>query len=88
MKNLEKNIYMSMLKINDESTKKLINDFYDKDKEILNLDIKIDKVLDFISDEKLVFRKDEVKSSISREDALKNAKNTHYGYFSLKRVVD
>lgn len=38
---------------------------------------------EYISRHKAVFRKDEPRKSLDREKALKNAKDTEYGYFRL-----
>lgn len=37
---------------------------------------------------KNVFREDKIKKSLSLEQSLKNAKNTHKGYFRTKAIFD
>ena len=42
----------------------------------------------YLSDEKNVFRKDEIKQDISHEDALKNAPKKDSDYFRVPKVIE
>ncbi len=42
----------------------------------------------YLTDEKNVFRKDEVKQDISHEEALKNAPKKDSDYFRVPKVID
>ena len=42
----------------------------------------------YLTEEKNVFRKDEVKQDISHEDALKNAPKKDSDYFRVPKVID
>lgn len=51
--------------------------------DIFTVDTSDIEMTELISNHKAVFRKDEVAPSISRQEALENAKDTEFGYFRL-----
>ncbi len=55
--------------------------------EIKNLDVKNIPETARVSDEGNIFREDEIKPSFSQEQALKNSKNTHNGYFLVPQIL-
>lgn len=57
-----------------------ILDFIDH---IFKVDTKDVKMTEMLENHKVILREDKVKNSLDREDALKNAKDTKYGYFKL-----
>lgn len=56
--------------------------------EILAVDTQGIPETEMVTEKVAQLREDEVKPSVSREDALKNAEDTEYGYFRLERVLD
>ncbi|MCI5839183.1 MAG: Asp-tRNA(Asn)/Glu-tRNA(Gln) amidotransferase subunit GatC [Peptoniphilaceae bacterium] len=78
---------LARLDLNEEKLEK-IAEKYNKIIEFINpiFDVNTDSVeeTDIASSFNATFRKDEIKKSLDREDALKNAKETEYGQFKLK----
>lgn len=58
----------------------LILDFIDH---IFDVDSEDVEITEMINNHKAILREDEIKDSLDREDALKNAKDTQFGYFRL-----
>jgi len=55
--------------------------------EIMEVDTSECKALEIVVEHNSPLREDVVEESISREDALLNARDKEYGYFRLQRVV-
>ena len=55
--------------------------------EIKNLDVENIPETSRVSDEGNVLREDKVEPSLSQEQALKNSKNTHNGYFLVPQIL-
>lgn len=55
--------------------------------EIKNLDVENIPETARVSDEGNILREDEIESSLSQEQALKNSKNTHNGYFLVPQIL-
>jgi aspartyl-tRNA(Asn)/glutamyl-tRNA(Gln) amidotransferase subunit C len=55
--------------------------------EIKNIDVENISETARVSDEGNIFRKDEIKPSLSQEQALKNCKNTYNGYFLVPKIL-
>ena len=55
--------------------------------EIKNLDVKDIQETTRVSDEGNVFRADEVTSSFTQEQVLKNSKSNHNGYFLVPQIL-
>ena len=87
---IEKLARLSRLKFEDNEMVEIKNDlermigFVEKLNE-LNLE-NVEPLL-FISSEKNVFREDEVKGSVPREDALKNAPDHDTEFFKVPKVI-
>lgn len=56
--------------------------------EILQVDTSQVEPTELITEHNARLREDTVAPSVSREDALKNARDREFGYFKLRRVVD
>ena len=87
---IEKLAHLARLKFNDEEKKAIKNDlqrmiaFVEK---LNELDLEGVEPLIHMSDEINVLREDEIKGSISREDALKNAPLHDEKFFKVPKVI-
>jgi aspartyl-tRNA(Asn)/glutamyl-tRNA(Gln) amidotransferase subunit C len=87
---IDKLAHLSRLKFEAEDKEAIKNDlqqmisFVEK---LGELDLENVKPLLFISDEKNVLREDEVKGSISREEALRNAPLHDDQFFKVPKVI-
>ena len=82
---------LSKLKISDENLEKMTNDMsniVEFANTLSNIDITGVKPTDHILDIKNVFRKDEAKDSVKRDDILKNAPESQGGCVSVPKVVE
>jgi len=52
------------------------------------LDTDNEEPLLHLTNAKNIFRKDEVKQTISREEALKNAPNSQNNFFTIPKIID
>lgn len=55
--------------------------------EIKNLDVKNIQETARVSDEENIFRADKVKTSFTQQQALKNSKSTHEGFFLVPQIL-
>lgn len=83
----------SMLKFNDEEMEKLeakLNESLNRVKILEEVDTENIENLYQINDDIEEFRKDQLEEEyvLSREEALKNAKEKQYGYFKLLNIMD
>ena len=79
-----------MLEISDDKLNEElenINSILEYADKIFDLDVENVKPLEMLPTHKARLRKDEVKESLDREEALKNAHDREYGYFRLKKVL-
>lgn len=82
---------LANLSLNDEEKDKFASQLT----EILNYVEKISSVsinneqpLFNVLGERNVFREDEIRTSLTQEEALKNAKDVYKGYFKVKAIFD
>jgi aspartyl-tRNA(Asn)/glutamyl-tRNA(Gln) amidotransferase subunit C len=81
---------LAKINLSEEQDKKYANDLTSvmgQMEEIKNLDVS--KILETarISKDENVLREDIIKGSLSQQDALKNSKNTHEGYFLVPMIL-
>ncbi len=87
---VDKLAHLSRLEFNDSEKKEIKNDlqrmiaFVEK---LNELDLDGVKPMLFMSDEVNVLREDEIKDSVSREDALKNAPVHDEQFFKVPKVI-
>lgn len=85
-KEVEKIYSLSNLNLEGKDVEDLSNKFnivIDFIEDIFDVDTENIKMTESIDAHKAVFRKDEAKESITRDEALANAKDTEFGYFRL-----
>lgn len=87
-----KKIYdLANLKLDDENLfelSKKFEDVFNFANEIMKLDTSNCEDLEIVVEHNSPLRDDIIEDSISRQDALLNAKDKEYGYFRVKRVVE
>ena len=82
---------LSKLNLTEEEITKYqtdLNSILDYTKVLDEIDISNINPSATTSDETNVFRKDEVKESLTRQEVLSNAKDKDYGCFFVKKVVE
>lgn len=83
--------HLARLEFNSESKAEILNDmnrmlaFVDK---LNELDTDSVEPLIYMTDEKNVLREDEVKQTVTQEEALKNAPKKDSDYFKVPKVID
>lgn len=85
-KEVEKIYRLSNLSLDGKDVKDLSNKFnivLDFIEDIFDVDTEGVELTESVNSEYAVFREDEAKSSITRDEALSNAANTEFGYFRL-----
>ncbi len=88
---VDKLAHLARLEFQDEQKSKIEQDlnrilsFMESLNEVDTSDV---KPLVYLTDEKNVFRKDEVKQDISHEEALKNAPKKDSDYFRVPKVIE
>ncbi len=88
---VDKLAHLARLEFQDEQKSKIEQDlnrilsFMESLNEVDTTDV---KPLVYLTDEKNVFRKDEVKQDISHEEALKNAPKKDSDYFRVPKVIE
>lgn len=83
---VEKIYRLANLSLEGKDTDLLANKFntvIDFIEDIFTIDTNEVTMTELIPSHKAVFRKDEAKESITRDEALANAKDTEFGYFRL-----
>jgi len=87
---VKKIYYLANLNVKEEELDIIAKKFDDVlvfANEIMKLDTSECKALEIVVEHNSPLREDVVEESISREDALLNARDKEYGYFRLQRVV-
>lgn len=87
---VKKIYYLANLKVKEEELDIIAKKFDDVlvfANEIMEVDTSECKALEIVVEHNSPLREDVVEESISREDALLNARDKEYGYFRLQRVV-
>ena len=87
---VKKIYYLANLNVKEEELDIIAKKFDDVlvfANEIMELDTSECKALEIVVEHNSSLREDVVEESISREDALLNARDKEYGYFRLQRVV-
>lgn len=83
---VEKIYELARLELNEDVEK--IADKFNKTLDFISPIFEVDttgvKMFDFATPKKAVFREDIPEKSLDRQVALKNAKDTQYGYFKLE----
>ena len=83
---------LSMIELDEEEVDLYLEDlkkvFQEIDREYENIDVEGFEPAYFINNRQQVLREDKVGESLSKEDALKNAPESEYGYFKLLNVMD
>lgn len=85
-KEVEKIYSLANLSLEGKDTENLSNKFnivLDYVEDIFDVDTEGVELTEAINTNFAVFREDEPVSSVSRDEALKNAANTEFGYFRL-----
>ena len=87
---VKKIYYLANLNVKEEELDIIAKKFDDVlvfANEIMELDTSECEALEIVVEHNSPLREDVVEESISREDALLNARDKEYGYFRLQRVV-
>ncbi|WP_029949996.1 Asp-tRNA(Asn)/Glu-tRNA(Gln) amidotransferase subunit GatC [Parvimonas micra] len=87
---VKKIYYLANLNVKEEELDIIAKKFDDVlvfANEIMELDTSDCEALEIVVEHNSPLREDVVEESISREDALLNARDKEYGYFRLQRVV-
>ncbi|MEB3024808.1 MULTISPECIES: Asp-tRNA(Asn)/Glu-tRNA(Gln) amidotransferase subunit GatC [unclassified Parvimonas] len=87
---VKKIYYLANLNVKEEKLDIIAKKFDDVlvfANEIMEVDTSECKALEIVVEHNSPLREDVVEESISREDALLNARDKEYGYFRLQRVV-
>ena len=87
---VKKIYYLANLNVKEEELDIIAKKFDDVlvfANEIMEVDTSECKALEIVVEHNSPLREDVVEESISREDALLNARDKEYGYFRLQRVV-
>lgn len=87
---VKKIYYLANLNVKEEELDSIAKKFDDVlvfANEIMELDTSDCEALEIVVEHNSPLREDVVEESISREDALLNARDKEYGYFRLQRVV-
>ena len=87
---VKKIYYLANLNVKEEELDTIAKKFDDVlvfANEIMELDTSDCEALEIVVEHNSPSREDVVEESISREDALLNARDKEYGYFRLQRVV-
>lgn len=87
---VKKIYYLANLNVKEEELSGIAKKFDDVlvfANEIMELDTSSCSGLEIVVEHNSPLREDVVEESISREDALLNARDKEYGYFRLQRVV-
>jgi aspartyl-tRNA(Asn)/glutamyl-tRNA(Gln) amidotransferase subunit C len=88
---VEKVADLANLSIKKNQIDRLINDFNETMKvvdKLTEINQNMPKATTQVNHLTNVLRKDEVKPSLSQEEALKNAPKTHNGYFVVDRLIN
>jgi len=81
---------LAKLNLTEKEIEKYVNEFSSVMgymEEIKSLNVENIPETARVTDEGNVFREDEVKPSFNQEQALKNSKNTHNGYFLVPQIL-
>lgn len=91
IKTVDEIAHLARLEFNDESKGEILNDmnrmlaFVDKLNELKTDDV---EPLIYMTEERSVLREDEVKVTVTQEEALKNAPKKDSDYFKVPKVID
>ena len=91
IKTVDEIAHLARLEFNDESKGEILNDmnrmlaFVDKLNELNTDDV---EPLIYMTEERSVLREDEVKVTLTQQEALKNAPKKDSDYFKVPKVID
>lgn len=91
IKTVDEIAHLARLEFNEEAKGEILNDmnrmlaFVDKLNELKTDDV---EPLIYMTDERTVLREDEVKQTITQQEALKNAPKKDSDYFKVPKVID
>ena len=90
-KDLEKISKLSQIEIKAEEEDQIANDLTKITnwfESLSEVDTKNIEFLGNVHEQNLILHKDEIKMNNSKEDILKNSKNTKYNYFTVPKVIE
>ncbi len=91
IKTVDEIAHLARLEFNDEAKGEILNDmnrmlaFVDKLNELNTDDV---EPLIYMTEERSVLREDEVKQTLTQQEALKNAPKKDSDYFKVPKVID